>query len=80
MNNAQFIQLHNNCVLAMRAYFVEAEKTSELLGKWHPEPLPFAERVTLASQEMNENKSYARYVNAKVLLHDAARLGYRFPN
>jgi hypothetical protein len=78
MNNAEFIELHANCIIAMRAYFVESEGTSALLGQCTAEPLPPTERLSLLSQQIIENVSHKRYLAAKRLLHDAARLGYRF--
>lgn len=80
MNNAEFIELHADCVIAMRAYFVEAERTTALLAKCTAEPLSFAERLALLSQEITENEAQTRYVSAKGLLHGAARLGYGFSN
>ena len=78
MNSGKFIGLHASCIIAMRAYFVEAERTSAVLARCTAEPLPLTERFRLLSQEITENEAYARYVSAKSLLHDAARLGYRF--
>ena len=75
---AEFDELHADCVVAMRGYFVEAEKTTALLAKCTAEPLSFAERLGLLSQEITENDAHARYVGAKSLLHGAARLGYGF--
>jgi hypothetical protein len=64
----------------MRAYFVEAERTTELLAKCTSEPLSFTERLGLLSQEIMENDAHTRYVAAKSLLHGAARLGYGSSN
>ena len=80
MNHTDFLELHKNCVTAMRTYFVEAETTTEMLAKCTAEPLPFAERMSLISQELIETNAQTRYVSAKRLLHDAARLGYEFTN
>ena len=80
MDHAEFIELHADCVKAMRAYFVEAERTSAMLAKCTAEPLSFTERLGLLSQEITENDAHARYVGAKSLLHGAARLGYGFSN
>lgn len=78
MSNTKFIGLHVNCITTMRAYFVEAERTSAMLAQCTAEPLSFTERFSLLCQEIMENESYARYASAKRLLHDAARLGYGF--
>ncbi len=80
MNNAEFNDLHANCVVAMRSYFVEAEKTIDLLAKCTAEPLSFTERLGLLSQEIIENEAHTRYRSAISLLHGAARLGYGFSN
>ena len=80
MNNAEFIELHAECVIAMRGYFVEAETTTAMLAKCTAEPLPFADRMSLLSQEVIETNAQTRYMSAKSRLHDAARLGYGFSN
>lgn len=80
MNKAEFADLHAHCVITMRAYFVEAERTTKLLAKCTAEPLSFAERLGLLSQEIIENNALTSYVSAKSLLHGAARLGYGFSN
>ena len=80
MNHSEFSELHANCVAAMRAYFAEAEKTSSMLAKCTAEPLSLTERLDLLSQELIENESHTRYVDAKILLHTAARFGYRSSN
>ncbi len=80
MTYAEFNDPHADCILAMRGYFVEAEKTTDLLAKCTAEPLSFAERIGLLSQEIIENEAHARYTSAKSLLHGAARLGYGFSN
>ncbi len=80
MDNSEFIELHANCVMAMRAYFVEAETTSAMLAKCTVAPLSFTERLGLLSQEIIENDAHTRYVTAKKALHGAARLGYGFSN
>jgi len=78
MNNAAFISLHANCINAMRASFVEAERTTAMLAQCTAEPLPLTDRLSLLSQEIIENESHMKYVAAKSLLHEAARLGYGF--
>jgi hypothetical protein len=80
MNNAEFTELHADCIIAMRDYFVEAERTTDLLAKCTAEPLSFTERLSLLSQEIIENEAHTRYTAAKLLLHGAARLGYGFSN
>jgi hypothetical protein len=80
MNNAEFNELHADCVIAMQAYFVEAEKTTALLAKCTAEPLSFTERLGLLSQEITESEAHVRYTGAKRLLHGAALLGYGFSN
>ena len=80
MNNAEFIELHAECITAMRLYFVEAEITTTMLAKCTAEPLPFTERMSLLAQEVLETDAQTRYASAKRLLHAAARLGYGFSN
>jgi hypothetical protein len=80
MNKAEFLRLHAECLTAMRAYFVEADVTTRMLAKCIAEPLPFADRVSLLSQEVIENNAHETYLTTKRLLHDAARLGYGFSN
>ena len=80
MNHSEFSELHANCVAAMRAYFVEAEKTSSMLAKCTAEPLSLTERLDLLSQELIENESHTRYVDAKILLHTVTRFGYGLSN
>lgn len=76
MNHAEFINLHTSGLTALRAYFDQAEKTTKLLAKCTAEPLPFADRLVIASQEIAENTAHADYLGIKRRLHDAARLGY----
>ena len=76
MNYTEFTDLHTSGVTAMRAYFDQAERTTVMLAKCTAEPLPFLERLALASQEIVENSAYADYLGIKRRLHDAARLGY----
>ena len=76
MNYGEFLELHVNSVAAMRAYFVEAEKSSVMLGKCSAEPLSFTERMSLPSQEIVESDAHANYLGTKRLLHGAALFGY----
>ena len=76
MDQTEFNEMHTSCVKALSAYVVEAEKTTGMLAKCTPEPLPFEERVNVSIQETVENSAHMLYLAAKRLLHDAARLGY----
>lgn len=76
MTYAEFVDLHTSGVTALHDYFDQAEKTTTLLAKCTAEPLPFAERLDIASQEIVENTAHADYLGIKSRLHDAARLGY----
>jgi hypothetical protein len=78
VNSGTFFGLHTNLVIAMQAYFVQAEKTCAMLAQCTAEPLSLMERFNLISQEIVENEAHVRYVAAKTLLDEAARLGYRF--
>jgi hypothetical protein len=65
MNYTEFTDLHTSGVTAMRAYFEQAEKTTNLLAKCTAEPLPFADRLAIASQEIVENAAHADYLGIK---------------
>jgi hypothetical protein len=67
MDQKEFNQLHGSC-----------EKTAAMLAECTAEPMPLPERVKIALQERIENTAHTLYLAAKVLLHDAARLGYAF--
>ena len=76
MNYGEFMDLHTSGVTAIRAYFDEVEKTSAMLAKCTPAPLPFTKRLALLSQEVIENSAHADYLAIKRRLHDAVRDGY----
>ena len=80
MNHAEFIEKHANCLIAMRNYFVQVEKTATMLAECAAEPLTFTERFKLMSQGIVENDAHLTYLGAKSLLYKAARLGYGFSN
>ena len=80
MNKAEFFRLYAECVTAMRAYFVEVERTIAMLENCTAEPLPFDVRMNLLAQEVNETNAQNVYVAAKRLLNNAAKLGYGFSN
>ena len=76
MNRAEFLEMHANCVNAMRTYFVQVEKTSDMLAGCTTEPLTFRERFRLLSQGIVENDAHLAYLGARSLLISTARLGY----
>jgi hypothetical protein len=78
MDQKEFNELHASCVNAFESYATEAEKTAEMLSNCTAEPMPLPARLKIALQERIENMAHAVYVSAKVLLHEAARLGYAF--
>ena len=80
MKHKEFLDLHANCVVVMRAYFVEAEKTTALLAECSAEPLTFAKRLTLMSQTITEREAHEKYLSAKKFLLSVARLGYQSLN
>jgi hypothetical protein len=80
MKLAEFSEMHANCVTAMRAYFVEVEKTSTMLAACTAEPMTFRERFALLSQGMVENEARLAYVGTRSLLLRAAQLGYGSSN
>ena len=61
----------------MRSYFAEVEKSSTLLAECTADPLPLKKRLALTSQGVVEHEAHLRYLDAKSLLLNAARLGYR---
>ena len=80
MNQKEFDALHARCVDAFGTYADEAEKTASMLGTCTAEPMPLAARLEIAVQEKNEVAAHLAYLAEKLLLHDAARLGYAFAN
>jgi hypothetical protein len=76
MNRPEFMEMHENCVTAMRAYFEQAEKMSAMLAECSAEPMTFRERFKLMSQGILENDAHLTYLGSKSLLFNAARLGY----
>jgi hypothetical protein len=78
VDQTEFNELHTCCVTALAAYVAETEKTTGMLAKCTPDPLPLLERVKVTVQETAENSAHLLYLAAKRLLHDAARLGYAF--
>jgi len=76
MNREEFLEMHADCVTAMRAYFVQVEKTSDMLAGCTTEPLTFRERFRLLSQGIVENDAHLAYLGARSLLISTARLGY----
>jgi len=49
MDDKEFKELHVNCIDALRAYFAQAETTSQMLAQYKPEPLSLRERMALLS-------------------------------
>lgn len=78
MNHTEFMELHRASVGLMRSYFVEVEKSSTMLAECTAEPLPLNQRLALTSQGVIEHEAHLRYLDAKSILLNAARLGYRF--
>lgn len=78
VNQKEFNELHASCVSAFENYAAEAEITATMLADCTAEPMPLPARLKIALQERIENMAHAVYLSAKVLLHEAARLGYAF--
>ena len=78
MNHTEFVDLHAASVKLMRSYFVEVEKSSAMLAECTAEPLHLKQRLALTSQGIIEHEAHLRYLDAKGLLLNAARLGYGF--
>jgi hypothetical protein len=78
VNHKEFMDLHAASVESMRSYFVEVEKSSQMLAECTAKPLPLKKRLMLASQGVIEHAAHLAYLSAKSLLLSAARLGYGF--
>jgi hypothetical protein len=78
VNHTEFKELHAASVALMRSYLAEVEKSSAMLAECTAEPLPLKKRLALTSQGVIEQEAHLRYLDAKSLLLNAARLGYRF--
>ena len=78
VDQKEFNELHASCVSAFKNYAAEAEITSTMLANCTAEPMPLPKRLKIALQERIENTAHSLYLAAKVLLHEAARLGYAF--
>jgi hypothetical protein len=76
MTPSEYLQMHANCATDMRAYFVQAEKTSAMLAECSAEPMTFTERFRLMSQGILENDAHLTYLGSKSHLLNAARFGY----
>jgi len=69
MSREEFLEMHADCVTAMRSYFVQVEKTSAMLAECTAEPLTFKERFTLTSQGIVENDARLVRIPAKEIAH-----------
>jgi len=76
MTDLEFFELHEKCVSAMKSYFDAAEKTSGMLAKCTPEPMPLPMRFELLAQEIAEGQAHEYYLSSKRGLHEMALLGY----
>jgi hypothetical protein len=64
----------------MKSWFNEVRKSSEMLAECTADPLPIERRLTLLSQGIIEHDAHLTYLGSKIVLVDAARLGYGFSN
>jgi hypothetical protein len=78
VDQKEFNELHASCVNAFEKYATEADITSTMLASCTAEPMPLAERLKIVVQESIENTAHAVYLSSKLLLHEAARLGFAF--
>ena len=76
MTREEFLDLHASCVTALQIFFVDAEKTTQMLAGFTGEPLSFTERFKLMSQEIAEKEAHTIYVQAKGTLYEVTRFGY----
>ena len=80
MTRKEFENLHASGIVALRAYFSEAEKTSGMLAACTSEPMTFKERFRLMSQGIIERDAHLAYLGIRSLLLRAARFGYGSSN
>ncbi|MGA2096229.1 MAG: hypothetical protein ABSH39_08015 [Candidatus Acidiferrum sp.] len=78
MDEKEFNELHASCVSACKNYAAEAEITTTMLANCTAEPMPLPERLKIALQERIENTAHSLYLAAKLVLHEAPRLGCAF--
>jgi hypothetical protein len=78
VDQREFNELHASCVNAFKNYAAEADITATMLASCTAEPMPLPNLLKIALQERIENTAHTLYLAAKVLLHEAARLGYAF--
>jgi len=78
MDKTQFKELHTSCMTALRNYITSAELTATMLERCTRNPWPWQIGWTLLIQESAEHKSHSIYLGTKRILHNAARLGYRY--
>ena len=78
VDQKEFNELHSSCVSAFKNYAAEAEITATMLANCTAEPMPLPKRLKIALQERVENTAHSLYLAAKLLLHEAARLGFAF--
>ena len=76
MNREEFLEIHANCINAMRIYFIQIEKTADMLARCTGGPLTFRQRFRLMSQGIVENDAHSAYVGTRSPLNKAALLGY----
>ena len=80
MDQTEFNGLHTSCITAFQDYITSAGLTATMLARCTSEPLSLADRLNLMVQERAEEDAHSIYLNLKRILHDAARLGYRYSN
>lgn len=80
MNREEFLEIHANCINAMRIYFIQIEKTADMLARCTGGPLTFRQRFRLMSQGIVENDAHLAYLGARSVLLRATQLGYTFSN
>ena len=76
MDPKQFAILHAKCSETLKHYVHQADRMCELFGKCLPEPLSIQIRSEIIQQRILENNAYAKYVEIRRQLFDAARIGY----
>jgi hypothetical protein len=80
MDPKQFAELHAKCWETLKHYVHEADRMCELFGQCLPEPSSIQIRLEIIQQRNLENNAYARYIEIRRQLFEAARIGYDASN
>jgi hypothetical protein len=77
VSQAEFNELHTNCVAALKEYVTLAELTTQMFAQCTHQALPLIDRMSLVVQEIAEEEARSKYISCKLDLFEAARMGYQ---